>query len=84
MRAISASSNTAVMHQQGPCATPVSRSVSIAHAFGVPQSGQRVGSMVGESGMARLSFATPVPPQRTASSPRKVKCDAIGLDSGST
>ena len=81
---MSASSKWAVMHQQGPWAMPVRRSISMAHTFGVPQSGQRVGSTVGESGMARLSSALAVPTQRAAPLRRKVKCDAIGLDSGST
>lgn len=72
------------MHQHGPCATPVSRSISIAHAFVAPQSGQRVGSTGDDWGMARLSCAPALPAQRMSSSPRKAKCEGIGLDSGST
>jgi hypothetical protein len=34
----------ALMHQQGGCASPVSRSISIAHALAVPQIGQCVAS----------------------------------------
>jgi hypothetical protein len=71
------------MHQHGPWATPVSRSISIAHAFAVPQSGQRVGSMVGRLGMAHCRLHH-VPIQRGASSFKKAKYEGIGLDSGST
>jgi hypothetical protein len=32
------------VHQQGGCFSPVARSISIAHRFGWPQSGQDVAS----------------------------------------
>ncbi|MGJ7491191.1 hypothetical protein [Variovorax sp. ZT4R33] len=57
MRARSASLKVAVMHQQGPWAMPVRRSVSAAQAFGAWQSGQRVGSAIGSAGMPALSPA---------------------------
>jgi hypothetical protein len=49
----------------------------------VPQSGQRVGSMVGRLGMAHCRLHH-VPIQRGASSFKKAKYEGIGLDSGST
>ncbi|MDF2466511.1 MAG: hypothetical protein K0Q43_4746, partial [Ramlibacter sp.] len=38
------------VHQHGGCGAPVSRATSLAHAFGCPQSGQRVGSIAGDAG----------------------------------
>jgi hypothetical protein len=82
-RSLRASSKRAVIHQHGSWATPVSRSISIAHAFAVPQSGQRVGSMVGRLGMVHCRLHH-VPIQRGASSFKKAKYEGIGLVSGST
>ena len=45
--AINSALKSTFVHQQRGCFTPVSRSISIAHWFSFPQSGQRVADIVG-------------------------------------
>jgi len=42
-RASSSEAKSTCVHQQGPCGVPVARSRSIAHAFGSPHKGHKVG-----------------------------------------